>query len=561
MKKGVLILALISIILAVLIPYVNSIQNPFIWDEEVIILGNPIIKEWRHLPLLFKTNIFGTQIKPSGYFRPFYMLSFMLDYHLWKLNTIGYHLSSVILHILNALLLYMLLLKLALPRKTAWFSALLFALFPVNCEAVSLIAARVELIFGVLALLCIISFLNGIKGPRIYFLGSALLFVLAILTKESALILPFLILIYVFIFLEGQERQRAIAPLLALMAVVFIYGGTRAFLMGSASHRTLSLINEASFMERIYTVPRILLTHIRLIVFPSVLKSEYHFVVRTSKDIYFWLGIPILISLFVATHKFLKPKKHALFFSCWFLVGLVPYYNIIMPLHATLMEHWVYFPAMGFAALMGMVIFGIADLMRSRLLKYVSAVMLAALMVFYAARIIERNREWGEPFVLYQRDVEREPNSFLLHCNLGVEYFRRGMMDEAKKEFIASIRVSPGNGYDMAYNNLGVIYARQGNIPEAIANYKKSITLDNGPLAYANLGGLYNNLERYEDAMLLLEEGARLYPLDVEIRYQLGVAYYNTGRIEQARHAFKQVQDLHRDYSETRTFLERCTAD
>ena len=75
------------------------------------------------------------------------------------------------------------------------------------------------------------------------------------------------------------------------------------------------------------------------------------------------------------------------------------------------------------------------------------------------------------------------------------------------------------------------------------------------------IGGLYNNLERYEDAMLLLEEGARLSPLDVEIRYQLGVAYYRTGRTRQARHAFEQVEDLQGNYSQTRTFLERCTAD
>jgi len=125
MKKYAGFFVLISIVIACIIPYANSIHNPFIWDEEVIIIGNPVIKHWGFFPLLFKTNIFGGKIDASGYYRPFYMLLFMLDYSIWKLNATGYHITSLVLHILNALLLYALMVKLGLQRKIAWLASLL----------------------------------------------------------------------------------------------------------------------------------------------------------------------------------------------------------------------------------------------------------------------------------------------------------------------------------------------------------------------------------------------------------------------------------------------------
>ena len=484
------------------------------------------------------------------------MLSFMLNYRFSKLNTVSYHLFNIIFHIINALLLYILMLNLGLQRKAAWLTGLLFVLYPVNCQAVALIGGRIEIIFGLLFLLCMIAFLRGIEKSRLYFLLSIFLFILAVFTKESALILPFIMLAHTLVFLEKEKRKKAIPVLLALTGIVIIYCSVRFFLLGSPFHSTLSLINEASFLERLYTFPRIILTYVQLIVIPVVLKSEYHFVVHNFKDPFVWLGLPFLILLFLSVYRFLKPRKQALFFSCWFFIGLLPYYNLIIPLHATLSEHWVYFSAMAFAGLMSMAIFNIRERIASRRLRYALGAALVFLLLFYVFRIVERNREWRDPFVLYQRDVEREPNSFLLHCNLGVEYFRRDMMEEAKKEFIASNETSPGSGYDVAYNNLGVIYTREGRVQEAISCYKAGIALNSYALSYANLGALYNSMKRHSDAIPLLEEGTHLYPIDVEIKYQLGAAYYYSGQINSAKKTFDMVQDLRRDYSNTKAFLD-----
>ncbi|MDP2921931.1 MAG: tetratricopeptide repeat protein [Candidatus Omnitrophota bacterium] len=549
------IFLIIIIIIAAAAPYINSMHNPFIWDEEEIIVKNPVIKDWSYLPHVFKTNIFGTAITPSGYYRPMYTLSFMADYNIWGLNTFGYHLFNILFHVLNAILLYLLLMKLGLDRKIACFSSVLFAVYPINCEAVTLIAARVELIAGFLLLSCMICFINGVKGRGLNFLLSIIFFALAMLTKESVMVFPFILLAYTLIFVEKKPGSKAILPLMVLILMAAFYGIARFLLLGHSPVTTLSLINSASFIEKVFTLPGILFTYVSLILFPVRLISEYDFVLRSFWDPRVWLAAFLLIAMFSAAYLRLKPKKYPLFFISWFLISLAPYFNIIIPLHATLMEHWAYFSTMGFAALSGIAVFNMAESASSRWLKGLLILMAASLIGFYIAKITERNMEWSDPFRLYQADVKKEPNSFLLHCNLGVEYFRRGMTEEAEKEFLECNNVSPGGKYDTACNNLGVIYARKGRTEEAIALYKESIDINNYPLAYENLGGLYNAMGKHRDAVLILEKGAELYPLNINILYQLGIAYYMNKEFGPAKQMFLRVEGIQKNYSDTAKFL------
>lgn len=541
--KEASILVIIFLALITAIPYLNTVQNPFMWDEEVVIVGNPLIKDMKYLPQIFKTDIFGGDIKAKGYFRPIYTLSFMFNYKLGGLNPAGYHIFNISLHVINVILVYFLALRLGLPHKASLLMSLFFSLFPVNSETVTLIGARTELILGFFLLSSFLFYLKGLKGGNtLDYLFSTCFLALGIVTKESFIVLPFIILSYVLIFLKKKEKINF--PLMALIGIAVGYTLIRLSLMKSADYKTLSLIHEASFMERLFTFPKILLTYIGLVIFPLQLNSEYDFVVRNMQNIYVWLGIPALILLGYLIVRYLKPQKYALFFLLWFLIGLLPYYNILIALHATLLETWVYFAGIGLAGIMSIGVIQFYEAVRFKWAKSGIVILLCLLFGYYMFKTVNRNNEWHNPFLLYKLDSQKEPDSFLLHCNLGVEYFRRGMMKEAKDEFIASNKASPHGQYDVACNNLGVIYGREGNIEEAIAHYKKSIELNNYPLAYGNLGEIYNNMQRYKDTIQLLEKGRQLYPLNVEILYQLGKAYYYTNEITLARSIFVDIGNI-----------------
>ena len=302
MKKTILFLILI--ISLVLIAYFNSLHNPFIWDEEEIIVRNPIIKDWHYLKEIFKTNIFGTGIKPGGYYRPMYTLSFMLDYHLWGLNTTGYHIFNITLHILNSLLLCFLFIRLGLGVKIAYLAGILFALYPINCEAVSLIAARVEPLAAFFSLLCFIFFVNGVKDRKFNFFLSVIFFIMALFTKESVLILPFMALIYSFLLVEKKDRPKVKFTLIILISLAAIYALIRLILLRHDTVATLSLINNATLAERVSTLPRILVTYIALTVLPFSLKSEYDFVVYSFNEPSAWFGAAFLIALFFCIYRY-----------------------------------------------------------------------------------------------------------------------------------------------------------------------------------------------------------------------------------------------------------------
>ena len=190
--------AIFLIAAAVILCYINTLQNPFIWDDEEIIVNNYLIRNWKNAPEMFKTSVFGENLGKIGFYRPLQLFSYSIDYSFWKLNPIGYHISNIIFHLLNVLLVFFLLIKLGIKRNFSFFASLLFAIHPINTEVVTYISGRGDLLFLFFSLLCFIFFINGTKGKQWHYFVSVILFILAILSKENAIVIPFIILVYYY---------------------------------------------------------------------------------------------------------------------------------------------------------------------------------------------------------------------------------------------------------------------------------------------------------------------------------------------------------------------------
>ena len=153
---------------------------------------------------------------------------------------------------------------------------------------------------------------------------------------------------------------------------------------------------------------------------------EYLFVVRNPASIYVWLGVPLLIAMCYWFLKYVRSmpradiglKKILVFFLGWFFVGSAPFYNIVIPLHATLTEHWLYFPEIGLLVFMAILLFQFYEKIKRKLLRYIVILGLACLVCYYGASTVRRNHQWKDPMQLYQHDLSHEPNSFILHNNV-----------------------------------------------------------------------------------------------------------------------------------------------
>jgi len=524
--KDFLILSFILLIVSLI--YINTLDNPFIWDDEVIIESNQFIKDWGSMGDIFEHDIFGASLEQGSFYRPLHALSYMIDYSLWGFNTLGYHITSIFLFLLLLIVLYLLFIQLGLKKILSFILVLGFGVHPINTEMVTFISARGDIIMILFSLLSFLVFLRAIyKKNNLFFILSIFLFILAFLSKESAVVLPIIMGLYLFLF-KRDKYKTFLGWFLILVFLSFGYTAFRLIMVGSGQSIALSNIAQASLITRLITLPRIFLTYIVKLIIPFNLHMEYLFVEKSILSLSFILGLPAIILFFYAILRFLKFSKYSLFFTGWFFMGLLPFYQIFLPLAATLREHWVSFSAIGFLGLMALVFKKIfLKLKKEPKARLGFILLIVAIFIYWAGSSLIRNKIWESPKGLYQNDLKYEPNSFLLHNNLGVEYFRESNYFKAKKHFLAANRVTPGLGYAPAYNNLGVIYQREAKTDQAIYCYLQSIKINDYILAYQNLADLYIKKNKTEKARSVLEQGLNLYPNNqILLKYKENINHF-----------------------------------
>jgi len=138
LNRQFLILSLALIILAGVIVYANSLQGQLVWDDETLVMHNPYIKDWAHVPKIFTSRLGSVAKEAGAFYRPVQTFTYLIDYSYGRLNVVGYHVANMIWHILAALSLFGLIQMIFKNGKLSLITALLFVVHPLHTEAVSL---------------------------------------------------------------------------------------------------------------------------------------------------------------------------------------------------------------------------------------------------------------------------------------------------------------------------------------------------------------------------------------------------------------------------------------
>jgi tetratricopeptide (TPR) repeat protein len=542
--------------LVVWLSYANGISAPFIWDDEEMVVGNPLIQDIGQINQIFTSGAFLEKLDAGKFYRPVQITSYTLDYALWGLKASGFRCTSITIHMLSALTLLFLLVAFDISLLPAFLITLLWAVHPMHIEAVTYISGRGDALYLLFCLLSFLSFVHALKSKHkwLYFL-SFLAWIVAILAKENALPLPLIMVLYLWVSRRHILRKEFFITALTNLGLVAAYVGFRLFVLKGASTGTLSWIASSTLIERIQTLPYIIFTYIKLWFLPYPLHMEYHYVEETLLNPYLFIGLPFVGLLFWIFWKAVKPSQFW-FFSGWIFLGLAPVYQVMIPLASTIREHWFYLSGIGLAALC---ILSMETLIINVLSKWLRLALWLGLGLWVATCIgltIHRNEDWKSPLRLYEHDLQFEPRSFLLHNNVGVEYFRQGRIAEAKTSFKNAIDFSPGDGYGTAYNNYGVVIENEGKINEAIELYRKSIASSQYQLAYGNLARLYLNSRRPVEAEKVLAEGIHINPYNPQLRYYLGGSLLQQRRYSDAVKIFTELERLSPNYEQTRAILQ-----
>lgn len=535
--------------LAVL-PYAGVLRNDFVYvyDDKVQIIDNPYVHGFEHLREALTTSVWshqGGQVV-TNYYRPVMTLGFLLCYQMFGPLACGFHLVSLLLHGLVVLLLYLFARLVFRDTVGAFLAASLFALHPIHVESVAWISAVTDLELTCFYLLTFGCFVKSGEQPGRPTLkiqaAMAVSFLLALLSKEQALTLVFLAVIYEHLY-RGDRIETAWLRKVERYAVLVVlsvgYVLARVLLLGSFAHTVAS--QPLTLSETVFSALALLGQYFLKILWPVHLSAFYVF--HPSLHVWEWpvlAGIAVL-AVCVAGALALRQRASPVSFGIvWFLVTLAPVLNARWMGPYVLADRYLYLPSVGLCLSAGWIANRLCPKgssgARARGWALAGLGLVGGL---YVVRIATRVPDWSDDLTLISRALATEPHEFILHDALGDAYWLRGQSAPAEREWQESLRLNPA--FARPINSLGALYAKQHRYPEAAAYLQRAIALNPGRAdAHLNLGALYAETGNAAGAEREFRRAIAIAPLDFSAHNVLGKLYFDTQRLPEAEQQFRQ---------------------
>ncbi len=582
----------VLIIIAVtFLPYFNSLGNGFVADDNEFVKYNKNIKSLENVASFFNSSDTIASTVPewgTHIYRPLRTLSYAIDYSVYQLNSTGYHVTNLLLHMLVCVALYYFISCLFQQPTIALLGAVIFALHPVHVEAVSWIASRADLIGTLFFILSILSYVyyqhNSTKKLFLFF---ALVFsFLAYLGKESMIVLPIIIVVYDLISHRDTAFKR-ICSLNAIQWTFFILIAIGYLLLRfNVTGRMDQAMNwwGGSITSNFLMTMKAIATYILLLFLPYQLKTHYIIEPVTSfLNVWVILSCIVIIISFVTIGYFYKKNKLIFFSLIWFYIGLLPVANLIPTTFSVMGERFMYMPSIGpiIAITYGLYTLSQKSNVKTRILCSV----LIILLIAFSVRIVIRNQVYADELAFYSSAIKSSPNSAPSYKGLADYYLKNEDYQNAIIHYEKAIKIDAGfaeafMGNALSLNkinnnneailkaekavqlkpdkasirfNMGMIYKNTGDIVKAVSQWEETVKLNpNHSVAYNNLGNYNFMMKDYTKAIAIYNESLRLDPNNVEANYNIAMTYELQGNYSEARHYFMLFVKLAgQDYGDT----------
>ncbi|MCK9603921.1 MAG: tetratricopeptide repeat protein [Candidatus Omnitrophica bacterium] len=563
--------------------YSGSLGNSFVFDDGLVITKNDFVKSWKNFPLIFSKayltsvgDVTSLGLRNIGAgeigYRPVVTASYFLDYSLWKLDPFGYHLVGLLLHILNVVLLYSSVFLITKKRNLALLASLFFALHPVNVEAVAVISFREDLLSFFFFFLCLLLFIRADnhtgRKKAFYYAVSILSFLLALFSKEMALTLPLILMLYDYFFVFGRRIKEVYKHIksryLGYIIALLFYSLVRFSFLHNASEFNLKYPGD-SFYTNILVMAKVFAVYIQWLLFPVnihlMLPGDPAFIPKTLLAPAVLISFFILIACFSFALKVREKSREISFAIIWIFITLLPVSNIL-PIRNYMASRYLYLPAAGFCLLLAVLLFKlpgskILSLPRD-ILQRIAMYAVVALLAFYSIFTLARQFTWKNDLVLWSEMAQIYPKSSMAHHNLANTLKSIDLLDEAIQEYGIAIKLDPR--YPNNYNFLGLCYYGKGRLDEAAKNFRKAIEL-NPKLAdaYINLGIVYGDKDLYKEAIDYFRQAIRIDPRHPQGYVDLGITYARMKRWPEAKEALLKALEINPEFKDARDNLEKIT--
>lgn len=541
----------ISIIIAVgLIVYFFGLFNGFVIDDGEQIVNNLLVHSIYNFPAFFTGGtFFGGEGKNliGVYYKPITITFFSIIYNLLGPNSFWFHLSQLIIHVLNASILF-LVFRHFFKFIPSLMLGLIFLVHPINSESVFYISAMQEVLFFLFGILAFWLILKYKTSKHIVLAGILLL--LSFLSKETGILFIVISIVYAFIF-----KKEVLLKLTGVSALIIsLYVILRSNTVGFFNTPLNAPIDQLSLLERIINMPSIIYLYIKSFIFPLYLSSSYQwaYLEPTINNflIPFLIVVLFLFLLFFA--GFLIYRTHEakyfmvyIFFSFWLLIGLGIHIQII-PLDSTVANRWFYFPIVGVLGVIG-IFFN-----KYSKNKYLISILII-ILILLSVRTFDRGFDWKDDFTLATNDVMITKDSYDLENRIASGFLAKGDFKKARLYAERSVKLYP---YATNYSTLGSIYLKLGDYRKARESYLSALKYGDYYAVYVNLCVL-DIVDDSESSkgMSLAIDAIKKFPFSSKLWTCYAILEYQRGSYEMAKEAIAKAYALSQD-PETTEFYD-----
>lgn len=452
-KSQSLSFCVLFIILLGVLAFAATLKAGFIWDDHEMIVNNPVIKSvsLSHLKHIFTHDIFEGH--GDAYYRPVQSLSYMADYAIWGLHPVGYHITNLLLHLANAVLLFFIFSLLFSNQQIGFFSASLFVVHPIIIEQLLIIAGRAELLstffmfFGIYYLF---------RNPKSIWIPLAS-FALSLLSKESGMAMPILLGL---VWIKNPKFKLSRKLMAGFMLVFGAYLLIRHWVL-PITFLPLSRMDMA--MGLIRDVPSSITEYLRIILLPFDLHSHRRMIFSipyAAAAILFWIGALVFLAM--------KKNREGLFFLGWYLLAFLPKIPLLVT-NALMLDHWAYVSAAGICGALALLV----NQSHQKFLwaQKFSYVVFGGLLCFWMLLSAFYGVARGSDEKMYLWAL-RYPSSSIVRSNLGLIYYQQGQYQMARPLLEESLKMNFNTG---SANILALTEWKLGNERQAINRLEKLI--------------------------------------------------------------------------------------
>ena len=551
----------IGLVIATLAVYAGSLANGFVsFDDPLYILDNSIVNDglsWTAVNRAFSEF-------HSDNWHPLTWISHMIDSELFGLDPRGHHAVGALLHSANALLLFVLLLRLTGDRWPSAFTAALFALHPLRVESVAWAAERKDLLSGLFFLLTLLAYSGYARSPSMRrYLMVVAAFAAGLLAKPMLVSLPVVLLLLDFWPLGRSgglwPTRRLMLEKLPFFALAL--ASTGVTLLAQAQGGTIQSLEKIPLLERLANASVSILVYLGQMAWPSNLAFFYPH--PGLVDTKLWLplgiagGIAALAGVGITALAWRARGSHPYLVVgwLWYLVVLLPVVGIVQVGIQARADRYTYLPMIGIGIAIS---WGLSSQLRrfssiSSSSHWVAAIACLVLTILAGTSVMQVG-VWRDSFHVYDHARRVTLNNYVALHNLGADHAAAGAFELAERHYRLALAARPD--YEASHSNLGVVLERQERYDEAVKHYHEALRIrPDLPQAHVNLGSYYSNRGDTTRALEHYRSAATARPDNVLILAALAGVEIEAGELDSAIATYRRALEVSSNSAEVHTRL------